>query len=167
LRARPFVIATIDPALRSCEVSGVNRQLGPSVASVVLAAAVVAASGCGQYEAAPTDLTAMPRRPEAAAAPAENGLGIIMGEVRVETLAASQPVAFQTVVLSQSGKVVGTSSTDGHGRFRFEKSGEGLFDDGDYDLTLVSDRYRATSHIQYTRFARRSYTLSATPREGP
>jgi hypothetical protein len=34
--------------------------------------------------------------------------------------------------------VLGTSSTDGHGHFRFEKSGEGLFDDSDYDLMLIS-----------------------------
>jgi hypothetical protein len=32
---------------------------------VAIVAEVVAASGCGQYEAAPTDLTAMPKRPEA------------------------------------------------------------------------------------------------------
>lgn len=47
--------------------------------------------------------------------------GVIVGEIRVETLAASQ------------------------------KRGEGLFDDSDYDLTLISDRYRAASHIQYAR----------------
>jgi hypothetical protein len=160
------VIATIDPEGGPCDGSRVNRRLGSFLASVVGAAAVVVASGCGQYEAAPTDLTAMPKRPEAAPA-TENGVGVIVGEVRVETLAASQPVAFQSVVLSQNGKVLGTSSTDGHGHFRFEKNGEGLFDDGDYDLTLVSERYRASSHIQYARFARRSYTLSATPRGGP
>ena len=141
-----------------------NRQLGSIVAFVALAAE--AASGCGQYEAAPTDLTAMPKRPEAPP-PTENGVGVIVGEVRVETLAASQPVAFQTVVLSQDGKVLGTSSTDGHGYFRFEKSGGALYDDGVYELSLISDRYRGSSRIQYARFARRSYTLSATPRGNP
>src|SRR5579863_3649930 len=35
-------------------------------------------------------------------------------------------------------RVLGTSSTDGHGHFRFEKSGEGLFDDSDYDLMSIS-----------------------------
>jgi hypothetical protein len=160
------VIAAIDRDGGPCDRGCVNRRLGSLMASIVLAAEGMAASGCGQYEAAPTDLTAMPKRPEAAP-PIENGVGVIVGEVRVETLAASQPVAFQSVVLSQNGKVLGTSSTDGHGHFRFEKSSEGLFDDGDYDLTLVSDRYRASSHIQYARFARRSYILSATPRGGP
>lgn len=143
-----------------------NRQLGSIVAAVALAAELVAAPGCGQYEAAPTDLTAMPKRPEAPP-PMENGVGVIVGEVRVETLAASQPVAFQTVVLSQDGKVLGTGSTDGHGRFRFEKSGGALYDDGVYDLTLISDRYRGSSRIQYARFSGRSYTLSATSRGSP
>ena len=160
------MIATIDPDGRPCDGGCVNRQLGSIVAAIALAAEVVAASGCGQYEAAPTDLTAMPKRPEAPP-PMENGVGVIVGEVRVETLAASQPVAFQTVVLSQDGKVLGTSSTDGHGHFRFEKSGGALYDDGVYDLTLISDRYRGSSRIQYARFARRSYTLSATSRGNP
>jgi hypothetical protein len=157
------VIATIDPNGRPCDGGFVNRQFGSIMASVALAAEVAAASGCGQYEAAPTDLTAMPQRPEAPAR-TEDGVGIIVGQVRVETLAASQPIAFQTVVLSQDGKVLGTSSTDGHGHFRFERSGGGLYEDGVYDLTLISDRYRSSSRVQYARFARRSYTLSATPR---
>jgi hypothetical protein len=163
------VIATIDPDGRPCDGGRVKRQLGSIVASVVVSVAlavVAAASGCGQYEAAPTDLAAMPQRPEASS-PTETGVGIIVGVVRVESLAASQPVTFQTVVLSQNGKVLGTSSTDGHGYFRFERSGGGLYDDGVYDLALISDRYRSSSRIQYARFARRSYTLSATPRGSP
>jgi hypothetical protein len=160
------VIATIDPHGGPCDGGCVNWQLGSIVASVVLAAAMVATSGCGQYQEAPRDLTAMPQRPEVAP-PTENGVGVIVGEVRVESLAASQPVTFQTVVLSQDGKVLGTSSTDSHGHFRFEKSGNGLYDDGVYDLALISDRYRGGSRIQYARFARRSYTLSATPRGSP
>jgi hypothetical protein len=160
------VIATIDPDGRPCDGSCVDRRLGSIVASVALAAGAVADCGCGQYEAAPADLTAMPKRPEGPP-PTENGVGVIAGEVRVESLAASQPVTFQTVVLSQDGKVLGTGSTDGHGHFRFEKSGGGLYDDGVYDLTLVSDRYRASSRIQYARFDKRSYTLSATSRANP
>lgn len=138
------------------------------IASVALWLQTAGALGCASYAELPaTDPTvAVPQRPEVAP-PAENGVGIIAGEVRVETLAASVPVAFENVGLFRDGKLVATSSTDGHGRFRFEKTGQGMYDDGFYELTLLSDRYRASSRIQYARFARRTYELAAEPRKSP
>ena len=44
--------------------------------------------GLRAVEAAPTNMTAMPRRPDVAP-PADGDVGVIVGEVRVETLAAS------------------------------------------------------------------------------
>jgi hypothetical protein len=143
-----------------------NRRLASIAVGLALAVEVAGAAGCGQYEEAPRDLSAMPQRPDVAPA-AENGVGVIAGEVRVETLAASLAVAFEKVSLSQDGKLLATSSTDGHGHFRFEKTGGGLYDDGLYDLSLVSDRYRGGSRIQYARLAGRSYVLRATPRASP
>jgi hypothetical protein len=138
------------------------------LAAVALSLQTAGAFGCASYAELPlTDPTvAIPQRPEVSP-PAENGVGVIAGEVRVESLAASVSVAFETVGLLQDGKLLATSSTDGHGRFRFEKTGPGMYDDGFYELTLLSDRYRGSSHIQYARFAKRSYELRVEPRKGP
>lgn len=137
-------------------------------AAVVLSLQIAGAFGCASYgELPPTDPTvAVPQRPEVTP-PVENGVGVIAGVVRVETLAASVSVAFETVGLLQDGKLLATSSTDGHGRFRFEKTGQGLYADGFYELTLLSDRYRGSSNIQYARFAKRSYELTVEPRKSP
>jgi hypothetical protein len=156
------VIVTTDGARRACDGGPVNRWRASIAAAVALAAQALATSGCGQYEEAPTDLTAMPKRPDVAPPP-ETNLGVIVGDVRVETLAASVAVAFEKIGLYQNGKLLATSSTDGHGTFRFEKTGPGIFDDGLYELTLLSDRYRGSERIQYARFARRTYRLTATP----
>ena len=156
------MIATTDGARRPWDGGRVNPWRASIAAAVVLAALALAASGCGQYEAAPTDLTAMPKRPDVTPPP-ESNVGVIVGEVRVETLAASVAVAFEKIGLYQNGKLLATSSTDGHGTVRFEKTGPGIFDDGLYELTLLSDRYRGSERIQYARFARRTYRLTATP----
>ena len=146
---------------------GVTPSRAPIAAALALAGQIASAAGCGgHYEEPLTDLAAMPQRPDVAP-PAENGVGIIAGDVRVESLAASVAVAFETVGLFQDGKLLATSTTDGHGRFRFDKGEARFYDDGLYELTLLSDRYRGGSRIQYARFARRSYHLSATPRGGP
>jgi len=47
------------------------------------------------------------------------------------------------------------------------ETGQGLYDDGFYELTLLSDRYRGSSHIHYARFAKRTYELAAEPRKSP
>jgi hypothetical protein len=144
------------------------KSLLVPIAAVALSLQTAGVSGCASYgELPPSDPTvAIPQRPEVSP-PAENGVGVIAGEVRVETLAASVSVAFETVGLFRDGKLLATSSTDGHGRFRFEKTGQGLYADGFYELTLLSDRYRGSSHIQYARYARRIYELAAEPRKSP
>ena len=143
-----------------------NPSRAPLAATIALAVQVASAAGCGHSEDPRTDLTALPQRPDVAP-PAENGVGIIAGDVRVESLAASVAVAFETVGLFQDGKLLATSTTDGHGRFRFDKGEARFYDDGLYELTLLSDRYRGGSRIQYARFANRSYHLAATPRGAP
>jgi hypothetical protein len=135
-------------------------------AIVALAVQIGGACGCGHYEEPATDLTAMPQRPEVAP-PAENGFGIIAGEVRQESLAASVAVAFETVGLFRDGKLLATSTTDGHGRFRFDRGEAKLYDDGFYQLTLLSDRYRGSARIQYAQYSKRSYLLTAEPRGRP
>jgi hypothetical protein len=147
-------------------VVGVKSSHFPIAAAVALALQAGAAFGCGHYEEPLTDPAAIPQRPEVAP-PAENGVGVIVGEVRVDSLAASVAVAFETVGLFQDGKLIASNTTDGHGRFRFDKGEARVYDDGFYELTLLSDRYRGTSRIQYARFARRSYHLTATLRGGP
>ena len=102
----------------------------PIAAAIALALQVGGACG-GHYEEPVTDLTAMPQRPEVAP-PAENGFGVIAGEVRQESLAASLAVAFEKVGLFRDGKLLATSTTDSHGRFRFDKGEAQLYDDGLY-----------------------------------
>lgn len=129
-----------------------------------LALQALGLSGCASYyEDSVKDPTAppMPQRPEPGPVP-ETGVGIIAGDVRVEALGASVLVTFEAVGLFQNGKLLATSTTDGHGHFRFAKAGDRqLYDDGVYELTLLSDRYRGSSRIQYARSAKRMYQLSA------
>jgi hypothetical protein len=150
------------------------RSLRGSIGGVVaLLAQAVGGAGCGHYEEAVTDpTTAVPQRPEAASGSEVGvgvgvGVGVIAGEVRVESLAASIAVTFETVGLFREGTQLATTTTDAQGRFRFDKGEGAFFDDGAYELTLLSDRYRASSRIQYARFARRSYPLIATRRGSP
>ena len=145
-----------------------RSPIAAAVAAVALAVEVGGACGCGTYqEPEPvTDLAAMPQRPEVAP-PAESGVGVIAGEVRVESLAASVTLSFESVGLYRDGKLLASSTTDGHGRFRFDRGAAKPYDDGFYQLTLLSERYRGSTRIQYTRFGMRSYLLPAEPRGGP
>lgn len=150
------------------------RPLRPSLAAAVaLAAQVVASAGCGHYEGPETRSDPVAVAPEqhhvanTSESGADVGVGVIAGEVRVEDLAASLAVTFETVGLFREGTQLGTTTTDARGRFRFDKGEAAFFDDGVYELTLLSDRYRGSARIQYARFARRSYRLVATRRGGP
>ncbi len=148
--------------------AGVRPLRASIVCVVALVAQTAGGAGCGHYEEAVTDpATAVPQRPEVARG-AESGVdvgvGVIAGEVRVESLAASVAVSFETVGLFREGTELATTTTDARGRFRFDRAAGAFFDDGPYELTLLSDRYRGSTRIQYARFARRVYRLIATPR---
>jgi hypothetical protein len=166
-------MAAIDPAGSACDAWRVKQALSSIVVAIAVASPVAAAAGCTHYEEQRDTSLALaqpPDRPRPAANEdpgAGAGVGVIAGEVRVETLAASITVAFETVGLYRDGQLLATCSTDGHGRFHFAKSGGQLYDDGPYELALLSDRYRGTSRIQYSRIARRVYRLTASPRAGP
>jgi hypothetical protein len=162
------VTAAIDRGAPPCHAGRVTRALAPIAAAITSASLATIAPGCTHYEEPRDERLALAQPPDrqlpAASDDTGVGVGVIAGEVRVETVAVSMTVAFETVGLYRDGQLLATCNTDGHGRFRFAKSGGELFDDGLYELALLSDRYRGTSRIQYSRIARRVYRLSAAPR---